>query len=323
MTLASLIRPLLCAGVLLPLVVGCTSDPAGNAEDEQSPEVQAQKMEQQARKMEEQYKPKPQKKPQSKPESPAESDGSAPAESEGANAAGAEAHPAGGNGQDVTVNVNNGGFLQNAQNKMAFWKKPAPAVEVPAPELTNVNRYAQALQEKLLRRYNNTPAYAAKVAKVQLMPMHDPEVSLDGRKLRMEWSQVVFDIWGKRIPELEKEYYVVTFGDGKPLMQRTRPTITVGLNNESGYSEYSAVRGGILSTVKPKANPGMFDKPNSEKTSPLEEGVKAKDSADAPYLEYELPPIERTPAAKRSGIPVIAPAPDNLQALTVLEKGQF
>lgn len=220
--------------------------------------------------------------------------------------------------QDVTININNAGMTGGSSP--AFWRKPAPAVQVPAPELENVNRYAQALQEKLLRRYNNTPPYAGNVAKVQLLPTQDPEVSMDGRKLRMEWSQVVFDSWGKRIPDLEKEYYIVTFGDGKPLMQRTRPTITVGLNNESGYSEFSRVRGGILSKVEAKGDPGLFDKPDSEKTGPLEEGVKAKDSAPAPYLEYDLPEIGSAKSIRTPKAPVIQPAPAQLQALMVLER---
>lgn len=276
--------------------------------EQQNTEAQ-KRLDDQARAEEEKYNPK-----KSKPKKPArasEDEASAPAKEEDWSA-----HES---GSSTVVNVNNagGGFSP------AFWRKPAPAVEIPAPELANVNRYARALEQKLLRRYTNTPAYSGQVAKVQLLPLRDPEISLDGRKLRMEWSQVVYDIWGKRIPELEKEYYIVTFGDGKPLMQRTRPTITVGLNNESGYSEFGQVRGGVLSQVAKKANPAMFDKPDSERTGPLEEGVKAKDSADAPYLEYELPPIgSKNSATGAAKTPVIAPAADNLQAVVVLDRLQ-
>lgn len=200
--------------------------------------------------------------------------------------------------------------------------QPAPALEIPGPELTNVNLYARKLEKKLHRRYNNTPKYAGNIAKVQLVPVGEPEVSLDGRKMRMEWSQVVFDSWGKRVPDLEKEYYVVTFGDGRPLTTRTRPSITVGLNNESGYSEFAPVRGGALSGVEKKSNPGMFDKATSEKTSPLEDQLQSKDSAPAPYREYELPEMGELPRVHAPEVPVLAPVADNLQAVPVLTRAE-
>lgn len=170
-----------------------------------------------------------------------------------------------------------------------------------APELTNVNRYARALEEKLLQRYNNTPQHAGNVAKVQLLPVGEPKISLDGKKMRVEWSQIVFDLWGERIGDLEKEFYVVTFGDGKPLLQRTRPTITVGMNNEGGYSEYSPLRGGIMSTQNTAGNPAMFDRPNRERMTLLDDHLNSKNSAP---LELE-----------QMDFPVIKPAGENLQAL--------
>lgn len=300
-----LMRPW-CAWIALLacLPLGGCLFPEPNEQEKQAAEVQkqqentAKRLEDQALEQEEKYNPK--KKKKKGEEAPLKDASAGSAES----------------WSSTVVNVNTPAGA--GQTGAAFWKKPAPTVEIPAPELANVNRYARALEQKLLRRYNNTPAFAGQVAKVQLLPMQEPEVSLDGRKLRMEWSQVVFDIWGKRLGELEKEYYIVTFGDGKPMMQRTRPTITVGLNNESGYSEFSQVRGGILSQVQPKVNPGMFDKPESEKTGPLEEGVRAKDSAAAPYMEYELPPINSPRKPTVAKTPVIKPAPDNLQAVVVL-----
>lgn len=226
-----------------------------------------------------------------------------------------------------TADNEKAGLIINIKNSLFSGKSPQtppPAtLEVPAPELTNINLYAAALEEKLQRRYNNTPKFSGKVAKVQLIPVGEPKVSLDGQKMRIEWSQIVFDIWGERITELEKEYYAVTFGDGKPLMQRTRPSITVGLNNEGGYSEYSQVRGGKLSTLKHKGNPGMFDRADSEKTGLLDLNLEAKNSADAPYLEYDLPAAGGYTQYKSSGneaIPVISPAGENLQAVTVNER---
>lgn len=195
-------------------------------------------------------------------------------------------------------------------------------IDVPAPELENINRYAAALEESLLRRYNNTPGFAGKVAKVRLLADHEPEFSMDRKKVRMSWSQVVFDHWGKRISELEEEYYVVVFGDGKPLMQRTRPSISIGLNNESGYSEFSRVRGGKLSEMEYSADPAMFDKPDSSSDGLLDDNLKSKDVNNIPYRQFDIDPLEphNAPLKKKKAIPVIQPAEENLQAVVVLTK---
>ncbi len=195
-------------------------------------------------------------------------------------------------------------------------------IDVPAPELENINRYAAALEENLLRRYNNTPGFAGKVAKVRLLADHEPEFSMDHKKIRMEWSQVVFDQWGKRIPELEEEYYIVVFGDGKPLMQRTRPSISVGLNNESGYSEFAPVRGGTLSTLEYNADPTMFDKPTSSSDGLLDDNLNSKDVNNVPYHQLDIDPLQphNAPREKPRELPVIQPAPEDLQAVVVLTK---
>ncbi|GHS92343.1 hypothetical protein FACS1894139_06320 [Planctomycetales bacterium] len=188
---------------------------------------------------------------------------------------------------------------------------------VPAPELANINRYARALEDKLLRRYNNTPTFAGKIGKVQVLPVGEPKTSLDGQKIKIEWSQVVFDIWGERIPELEKEFYVVTFGDGKPAMQRTRPTITAGLNNEGGYSEFSAVRGGVFSGRATGGDPALFDRPDSERRQMLDDNLNDKNATPGAYEYYDLPALGEKVAAVKDRLPVIAPAPENLTAVVV------
>ena len=195
-------------------------------------------------------------------------------------------------------------------------------IDVPAPELENINRYAAALEENLLQRYNNTPGFAGKVAKVRLLADSEPEFSMDRKKIKMEWSQVVFDSWGKRIPELEEEYYVVVFGDGKPLMQRTRPSITIGLNNESGYSEFSRVRGGSLSKMEYTADPTMFDRPDSSRDGLLDDNLESKDVNKIPYRQFDIDPLEphNAPLKKKKDLPVIQPAAEELQAVVVLQK---
>lgn len=220
----------------------------------------------------------------------------------------------------VIVNINQ---LGRTGNTPGIVQKIPESHYVPAPELENVNRYANALEGKLLRRYNNTPGFQNNIAKVQLLPVGKPKTSMDGKKLRMEWSQVVFNIWGERVAELEKEFYVVTFGDGKPLMQRTRPSITVGMNNEGGYSEFDRVRGGRLSKMNYKGSPEMFDIPDGDKDTMLYDNIKSKNSAPAPYHEYDLPEIDKTPLRDNSNpkqknvLPIIKPAPENLQAVVV------
>ncbi len=253
-------------------------------------------------------------KPVSKKKKPVNAEGEVTA----ADNAGDSAVPAADN--SLVVNVKNFFAGMGRANNPRIKKAAAPVVELPAPELENVNKYARALEEKLQRRYNNTPGYAGNIAKVQLLPVNKPEASMDGKKLRMSWSQVVYDIWGKRVSDLEKEYYVVTFGDGKPLMQRTRPTITVGLNNEGGYSEFDGVRGGRLSGLELKSGPDMFDRPDSEKTGLLDDNLKSKDSAAAPYLEYELPEARNFNPPSGVDAPVIPPATQPLQAMVVLEE---
>lgn len=218
--------------------------------------------------------------------------------------------------------VNNSLQDKKEQQPVRLMVKGEP-IDIPAPEMENINLYAQALQEHLLRRYNNTPRFAGKVAKVQLIAEKEPEFSLDRKRIRMNWSQVVLDSWGERIPELEEEYYIVVFGDGKPLLQRTRPSITIGLNNESGYSEFSQVRGGELSKMKYSANPQMFEKADIRKTGLLDDKLESKDSQPQPYHEYDIKPIQppsENNLKKLPVVPIIQPAGEELQAVAVLER---
>ena len=114
---------------------------------------------------------------------------------------------------------------------------PAPpqAVEPPTPEA--VELYRVKLEQRLLERYNNLPAHAGKVYQVRVVASKPFEVSLDGRFILAEFDQLVFDIWGKRIPALEQEYFVVTFGAGGVQQVRSDPSIRIGLDMEKSYSE--------------------------------------------------------------------------------------
>lgn len=120
---------------------------------------------------------------------------------------------------------------------------PEEPPEPPPPTPEAVENYRVKLEQKLLERYNNLPATAGRVAKVAIVLAKPLEVSLDGRFIRAEFDQLVYDIWGKRLPVLEKEYYVVTFGSGGAAQVRSDPSIRVGLDYERNYSELAPLAG--------------------------------------------------------------------------------
>ncbi len=88
-----------------------------------------------------------------------------------------------------------------------------------------------------MERDNNNPEYAGKVARVTVVLSKPPETSFDGTLIRAEFDQLVYDHWGKRLPALEKEYYVVTFGSGGAERVRADPSVRIGLDMEKTYSE--------------------------------------------------------------------------------------
>lgn len=105
----------------------------------------------------------------------------------------------------------------------------------PTPQA--VEEYRLKLESRLLERYANMPEYAGKVAKVTVILSKPIEYSLDGGLIRAEFDQLVHDTWGKRLPVLEQEYYVVTFGSGGVAQVRADPSIRIGLDLEKTYSE--------------------------------------------------------------------------------------
>lgn len=117
-------------------------------------------------------------------------------------------------------------------------------------EEENILAYQKALEERLLARYNNHPTYGGRVAAVRLRQARPPRRSVDGKEIQVEFTQLVYDRWGERIPDLEREYYVITFGHGVPRFVRTDPTITVGMHLEGGFSEAEVVDTGLLGTLR-------------------------------------------------------------------------
>ncbi|MDR3211209.1 MAG: hypothetical protein LBU79_04755 [Planctomycetota bacterium] len=123
-----------------------------------------------------------------------------------------------------------------------------PEEALPTPE--GVENYRARLEVRLLERYNNLPASAGKVGQVRVVLSRPIEVSLDGRFLRAEFDQLVYDIWGRRLPALEKEYYIVTFGSGGSETVRSDPSIRVGLDLEKTYSEHAPLAADPFRNVK-------------------------------------------------------------------------
>lgn len=112
-----------------------------------------------------------------------------------------------------------------------------PQAVQPPPTRMEVEDYRRRLEMRLLERYNNLPDHVGKVGRVTVVLSKPLQLSLDGNMIRAEFDQLVFDPWGKRIPELEEEYYVVTFGSGGAQQVRADPSIRVGLDLEKTYSE--------------------------------------------------------------------------------------
>lgn len=107
--------------------------------------------------------------------------------------------------------------------------------EPPTPQA--VIDYQLKLEARLLERYNNLPEYGGMVGRVYVILAKPFDVSLDGSMIRAEFDQLVYDHWGKRLPKLEQEYFVVTFGAGGVQQVRSDPSIRVGLDMEKTFSE--------------------------------------------------------------------------------------
>lgn len=195
----------------------------------------------------------------------------------------------------------------------------APATQREEP--TNIDLYARELEARLHRRYNNTPRYAGRVALVNLVMTHPPRQSVDGKETQVEWSQIVHDKWGKRIPELEEEYYVVTFGDGLPRRQVTRPSLTVGMHTEGGFSEFESTNQGRLKALPHRADPRMFDAdPPAPEDGPLRHPPCPPrpecGGCDAYMPGIDAPSLRRT-AQAHDDVPVIPAVEEHLMPVVI------
>lgn len=131
----------------------------------------------------------------------------------------------------------NAGMRQEAQTGYEAPSRSRQPQPLAQPSRAEVEDYRQRLELRLLERYNNLPEHAGNVGRVEVILSKPIEQSLDGSRLRAEFDQLVYDPWGRRIPKLEEEYFVVTFAAGGAKQVRSDPSVRVGLDHETGYSE--------------------------------------------------------------------------------------
>ncbi|MBN2711649.1 MAG: hypothetical protein JXR97_04345 [Planctomycetes bacterium] len=153
----------------------------------------------------------------------------------------------------------------------------------------NVKTYKEQLERNLKQRYNNTQEWAGKISRVELIMPRPPEESLNGEEVKVEFDQLVYDNYDNRVPELEKEYFIITFGSGQPRLVKTDPSLDVGLSNRGEYSESYPLRTGKVGGLS-RTRPFV----NEKNTGPFEE-LKAQ------------PPVLRVP---EMSAPVVPPAPE-------------
>ncbi|MHC4872479.1 MAG: hypothetical protein ACYTFY_11600 [Planctomycetota bacterium] len=116
----------------------------------------------------------------------------------------------------------------------------------------NIAVYKERLEQRLLHQYKNHPRYGNNIHRVELDVVKDIKSDISGKYRKVEFSQLVYDQWGNRIPELEKEYFIVRFGP-KQMRRLSMPgkqKISVGLNSRGSYSEHTPVNSGELGSAR-------------------------------------------------------------------------
>lgn len=115
----------------------------------------------------------------------------------------------------------------------------------------NMTVYKERLEQRLLHQYKNHPLFGKKVSRVELDVVKDIKSDVSHNLRKVEFSQLVYDNWGNRIPELEKEYFVVTFGPkNMRKVSMPRQKISVGLDVMGSYSEHTPVTAGDVGQLR-------------------------------------------------------------------------
>ena len=166
----------------------------------------------------------------------------------------------------------------------------------------NVNAYRRQLERRLAEKYNNMPEFAGKISKVELVIGQPPMRAVDRNEMQVEYDQLVYDKWGRRVPKLEKEYFRVTFGDGQARVVPSDPTLQIGLKTEGEFSERQAVDTGLIGSLREKEK--AVPNPSAPTKQPL------------PHL---LPEEKPSPTPDRDGIPTVPPAQEDWMPSTRTE----
>ncbi|MCX7934915.1 MAG: hypothetical protein N3A66_06610 [Planctomycetota bacterium] len=177
-----------------------------------------------------------------------------------------------------------------------------------------VETYRRLLAQRLLEKYNNLPDYAGQISQVELFVAQPPLRSVDGKEMRVEYDQIVRDKWGRRVPALEKEYFIVTFGPGAVRQVPVEPSLQIGLKQEEGlYSEQIPVTSGRVGALRGEKAAAENAAPQPRILSPLQRKEEAKPEADVPVApaasEDDLPVrIADREIPRREALQAMAPA---------------
>lgn len=196
----------------------------------------------------------------------------------------------------------------------------------------NIDAYRRQLEARLLQKYNNMQDYAGVISRVELQLTHPPLQSCDRSEVKVEFCQLVYDKWNRRVPPLEKEYFIITFGSGTPRTVRTDPTVTFGLKTDGEFSEKTPVQSGLmgefpsLPQLPAAPTPGKDGEGSSSSAAPQDDGipvVPAEPEAPLPtrVTERQTPSLLQgmaapslpggyRPRAEVHNLPEVAPGPE-------------
>ncbi len=94
------------------------------------------------------------------------------------------------------------------QNTLAF-KSEVLLKKHGEPTFENLEMEKETIQADLLDKYNNWLASAGQIGRVEMVLSKPVRYARDGSWVKGEFNQIVHDIYGRRLPDYETEYYVI------------------------------------------------------------------------------------------------------------------
>ncbi len=80
------------------------------------------------------------------------------------------------------------------------------------PTFATLEQKKETVEADLLDKYNNWLASAGQIGRVEMVLTKPVRYARDGTWVRAEFNQIVHDIYGRRLPDYETEYYVIVVG---------------------------------------------------------------------------------------------------------------